>query len=86
MKKQIYFWAWVCLTLLMGWPSFAGTVIVDDITSSALAGNLLGDPNERHMTVYLPEEYDTGVKHYPVIYFLHGRTGDYANLGKPAEL
>jgi pimeloyl-ACP methyl ester carboxylesterase len=70
----------------MSWPSFAGTVIVDDITSSALAGNLLGDPNERHMTIYLPEEYDTDVKHYPVIYFLHGRTGDYANMGKPPEL
>ena len=47
---------------------------VDRITSPSLEGNLLGDPAERDMVIYLPPSYRTSTKHYPVVYLLHGYT------------
>ncbi|MCB9120277.1 MAG: alpha/beta hydrolase-fold protein [Caldilinea sp.] len=53
-------------------------------TSQALAGNLLGDPTERGVYVVLPSDYATSDKRYPVVYVLHGYTGnetsDYAEF------
>ena len=46
------------------------------LTSQALAGNLLGDPTERGFFVVLPSDYATSGKHYPVVYGLHGYTGN----------
>ena len=46
------------------------------LTSQALAGNLLGDPTERGFFVVLPSDYATSDKHYPVVYGLHGYTGN----------
>lgn len=58
-----------------------GDVCVDFITSPALQGNALGDPAERPVAVYLPPHYDPeGSKRYPVLYCLHGYTGDVAAL------
>jgi enterochelin esterase family protein len=58
-----------------------GDVRVDFITSPALQGNALGDPAERPVAVYLPPHYDSeGSKRYPVLYCLHGYTGDVAAL------
>jgi len=42
------------------------------ITSLALANNLIGDPTTRDFYIYLPTDYDTSEKHYPVVYVLHG--------------
>ncbi|HQV32567.1 MAG TPA: alpha/beta fold hydrolase [Calditrichia bacterium] len=43
--------------------------------SEALAGNLVNDPADREVTVYLPPAYDANPeKHFPVLYFLHGFT------------
>ncbi len=42
------------------------------ITSLALADNLIGDPATRDFYIYLPTDYDTSEKHYPVVYVLHG--------------
>jgi enterochelin esterase-like enzyme len=42
------------------------------ITSQALAGNLIGDPATRRYWVYLPPGYDTSGRRYPVVYALHG--------------
>jgi S-formylglutathione hydrolase FrmB len=56
-----------------------GDVRVDFIDSPALAGNPLGDPSERPVIVYLPPNYDPqGSSRYPVLYLLHGYTGDAA--------
>ena len=49
-----------------------GKIITDQITSSALKDNKLGDPNTRNMVIYLPPSYDSSDKHYPVVYLLHG--------------
>jgi enterochelin esterase-like enzyme len=45
------------------------------VYSHALEGNLVGDPAERDVTVYLPPSYRDDLKRrYPVIYMLHGYT------------
>lgn len=45
------------------------------VYSKALEGNLLNDPCERNVTVYLPPSYNTKPRrHYPVVYMLHGFT------------
>jgi len=58
-----------------------GDLRIDFVTSPALQGNALGDPAERPVAVYLPPGYDAqGSKRYPVLYCLHGYTGDVAAL------
>ena len=58
-----------------------GDVRIDFIDSSALAGNPFGDPARRPVALYLPPGFDPqGSKRYPVIYVLHGYTGDVAAL------
>jgi enterochelin esterase-like enzyme len=45
------------------------------VYSQALEGNLIGDPAERDVTVYLPPSYmDNPANRYPVLYMLHGFT------------
>ena len=59
----------------------AGDVRVDFVESAALAGNPLGDPATRPIAVYLPTGYDPqGSRRFPVLYVLHGYTGDVAAL------
>lgn len=58
-----------------------GRLHIDRITSAALAGNALGDAAERPVIVYTPPGYDPqGSRAYPVLYVLHGYTGDAAAL------
>ncbi len=52
-----------------------GTVINDSIYSQSLENNY-GESPTRAVSVYLPPAYDESTQHYPVIYFLHGFTGD----------
>lgn len=66
-----------------------GDLRIDFITSPALEGNALADPAERPLAVYLPPGYDAqGSRRYPVLYCLHGYTGDVAALvgGRPWEM
>jgi enterochelin esterase family protein len=59
----------------------AGSLRIDRIESPALAGNPLGDPADRPLPVYVPPGYDPeGSTRYPVLYCLHGYTGDAAAL------
>ena len=45
------------------------------VHSPALEGNLIGDPAERDVSVYLPPSYESQPgKRYPVLYMLHGFT------------
>ncbi|TNF40534.1 MAG: esterase [Cytophagales bacterium] len=45
------------------------------VHSKALEGNLIGDPADRDVTVYLPPSYATNPdKRFPVLYMLHGFT------------
>lgn len=58
-----------------------GELRIDFVRSEALAGNPLGDPDTRPVAVYLPPGYDAeGSRRYPVLYVLHGYTGDVAAL------
>ena len=53
--------------------SLLSGLMEDEITSSSLAGNLLGDPATRKMSIYFPPSYDTEPdRRYPVVYLLHG--------------
>lgn len=53
-----------------------GQIITDTITSQALKGNKLGDPDIRNVTIYLPPDYASSDRFYSVIYLLHGFGGD----------
>lgn len=66
------------LSLLLG---LRGTLRVETVDSPALRGNALGDPATRPLLVYTPPGYDPeGSRRYPVLYCLHGFTGDAAAL------
>lgn len=73
---------------LSGLLRIAGTLHVDTIESEALRDNPLGDSHVRPLAVYTPPGYDAqGSVRYPVLYCLHGYTGDVAALvsAKPWE-
>ena len=58
-----------------------GTLHVDAVDSAALRDNPLGDPSTRPLAVDTPPGYDAeGSARYPVLYCLHGFTGDVAAL------
>lgn len=58
-----------------------GTLHVELVESPALRDNPLGDPAVRRLLVYTPPGYDPqGSRRYPVLYALHGYTGDAAAL------
>jgi enterochelin esterase family protein len=66
------------LSLLLG---LRGTLRIDVVDSPALRGNPLGDPSARPLAVYTPPGYDPeGSRRYPVLYCLHGYTGNVAGL------
>jgi hypothetical protein len=54
------------------------------LESSHLAGNLLGDPNERDLFVYLPSGYDKSDRRYPTAYLLHAYGDTAAKAVTPA--
>ena len=49
-----------------------GRITENLVHSIALEGNLLDDPSDRSVLVYLPPSYDLGDHRYPVLYLLHG--------------
>lgn len=58
-----------------------GDVCVDEVRSDALSDNALGDPDARPLVVYLPPEYDANeTRRFPVLYALHGYTGNAAAM------
>jgi pimeloyl-ACP methyl ester carboxylesterase len=58
-------------------PAPKGRFEGGEITSQALANNLIGDPNKRRFDIYLPPGYDDGDERYPVVYVLHHWRGSY---------
>jgi S-formylglutathione hydrolase len=68
----------------------AGSLVEVKVASAALRGNLLGDPAEQRVAVYLPPSYAASpARRYPTLYVLHGYTGGiedwtgkgYLNIG-----
>ncbi|MFT7685873.1 MAG: enterochelin esterase-like enzyme [Candidatus Azotimanducaceae bacterium] len=45
------------------------------LESAAIQNNILGDPRERQIAVYLPEGYDSANKNYPLLVDIAGFTG-----------
>lgn len=62
-----------------------GTVVTESIHSKNLE-NKMGENPTRAISVYLPPGYERGDQRYPVIYFLHGFTGDNTMLKPVAPL
>jgi enterochelin esterase-like enzyme len=55
-----------------------GITQVDTVPAPSLRGNLMGDPDWREATVYLPPGYRRNPrKRYPVVYLLHGFAADH---------
>ncbi len=55
----------------------AGKLVELKVSAPALKGNLLGDPAEQTVAVYLPPSYDTSpAKRFPTLYLLHGFTAN----------
>jgi pimeloyl-ACP methyl ester carboxylesterase len=54
-----------------------GRLIEVKVPAPSLKGNLLGDPAEQSVAIYLPPSYDSSPsKRYPTLYLLHGFGGD----------
>lgn len=50
-----------------------GSIVHDTAPAPSLANNIVGDPAERELIVYLPPSYETSPEQrYPVVYFLAG--------------
>ena len=45
-------------------------IVQTQIEGTRLVGNLLGDPSERDLFVYLPPGYDESERRYPAAYLL----------------
>ena len=59
-----------------GWQG--GVTHVDTVAAPSLRGNLMGDPDWREATVYLPPGYRRNPrKRYPGVYLLHGFAADH---------
>jgi S-formylglutathione hydrolase len=57
-------------------PAPGGRIVEVNIPAPSLKGNLLGDPTEQSIAVYLPPSYDTSpARRFPTLYLLHGYTG-----------
>lgn len=74
MKKIFILSFLICLSAFTA-VAQKGTKERIKILSKALEGNLIGDPAERDVTVYLPPSYNSNPDNrYPVLYMLHGFT------------
>ena len=71
---------WLALALLLACARPAppppavsqGEVVRARLRSEGLAKNLLGDPGEIEVVVWLPRGYAQSARRYPVLYLLHG--------------
>ncbi len=55
-----------------------GVTHIDTVAAPSLRPNLLGDPERRAATVYLPPSYSKRpLRRYPVVYLLHGFAADH---------
>jgi S-formylglutathione hydrolase FrmB len=56
----------------------AGRLVEVKVPAPSLKGNLLGDPVEQEVGIYLPPSYETSpTKRFPTLYLLHGYTAHY---------
>jgi S-formylglutathione hydrolase len=53
-----------------------GQVVYITVHGTSLEHNHVGDSPDRDVAVYLPPNYEKSTQRYPVLYLLHGYTGD----------
>jgi hypothetical protein len=63
---------------------FVRVIIHSRVESVHLASNLLGDPSERDLFVYLPAGYEESGRRYPTAYLLHAYGNSAEQLITPA--
>ncbi|HEY9503789.1 MAG TPA: alpha/beta hydrolase-fold protein [Pyrinomonadaceae bacterium] len=57
-------------------PATTSKIVQLKVPAPSLKGNLLGDPTEQPVYVYLPPGYEGSTKRYPTLYLLHGFTSN----------
>ena len=73
---------YVALLLLLATGALArdakphGQVVQVKVHGAALENNKVGDSPDRDVSIYLPPDYDSSTRRYPVLYLLHGYTGN----------
>jgi enterochelin esterase-like enzyme len=60
-------------------PDPRGRYAIDTVPAPSLAGNVVGEPLEQQVAVYLPPSYDSTNRRYPVVYALINDYVQYAN-------
>ena len=53
-----------------------GQVVQIKVHGAALEDNKVGDSPDRDVSIYLPPDYDSSTRRYPVLYLLHGYTAN----------
>ena len=77
MRKIIFLFLIVSVFTSYRTQAQQGTKERIKVHSKALEGNLVNDPADRDVTVYLPPSYSSNPDdRYPVLYMLHGFTDD----------
>jgi S-formylglutathione hydrolase FrmB len=61
-----------------------GVIVRSVLASDHLSGNLLGDPSDRELFVYLPPGYESSETRYPTAYLLHEMGKGAAGLIEPS--
>jgi len=57
-------------------PATTSKLVELKIQAPSLKGNLLRDPTEQPVYIYLPPGYEASTKRYPTLYLLHGFTAN----------
>lgn len=60
-------------------PDPAGRYVIDTVPAPSLGGNIIGEPLEQQVAVYLPPSYDGSDRRYPVVYALTGDPSTYGD-------
>ena len=66
-------WLWLSALIVQPIAFAKGRVEHHQMTSKILAD--AGQPADRELSIYLPEEYDASELAYPVLYLIHGASG-----------
>jgi enterochelin esterase-like enzyme len=61
-----------------------GQVAYITVHGASLENNRVGESLDRAVAVYLPPDYDKSTQRYPVLYLLHGYTGDERGWMNPS--
>jgi len=79
-RKSLFAFAVIFLSIFIWSNSIdaqQGRIVYDIMQSASLEGNLLNDPSDRSIVIYLPPNYDKDNNLYPVAYYLHGYTANH---------